>query len=102
MRVCECEGVCVWACGCVDVCGGGYDRVNTCEGVSDVPLSSFLTYVHVQHVYIYVHVHGVHTCMYMYIWGLDTLQCADHQNQLCALGIMERLTYCLQSSVYKV
>ena len=29
-------------------------------------------------------------------------QCADHQNQLCALGIMGPLTRSLQSSVSKV
>jgi hypothetical protein len=29
-------------------------------------------------------------------------QCSDHQNQLCALGIMEPLAFCLQSSVTKL
>ena len=39
---------------------------------------------------------------YYVIFPIPILQSTDHQNQLCALGIMEPLSFCLQSPVSKV
>ena len=93
--------------------------ITSCTSYHQILLAIILmctlyVYTLYMHLHVNMHVHtcihnNVHTCTYYFIICthvcepcVPVLQCTDHQNQLCALGIMEPLAFCIQSAVPKV